>query len=289
MTALASWILCAGVTILGWLAADSGSFIDAIGLGTRLWLLGNGVAVRIGAIPVTLVPWGVTAVIAFMLSRVAAVSARHVRSDQATGFALISVVTVAAYLVPVLAVAAWLGEPWQVPGRWAAVIAVLVLAAFWGSGRSSAAARASDRAWMISRGVVAAQLAMLVAGSAVLITGLVVHLKRVEGLYEALQPGVAGGIALLLLQLAFAPNALIWSASYALGSGFSLGAGLAGGPRRYGARHPARHPTARRTAIAWTGRRLSNSGGLLRERRLGRSRAGCCLQRGRLSASTRRV
>jgi hypothetical protein len=30
---------------------------------------------------------------------------------------------------------------------------------------------------------------------------------------------------LLLLQLAFAPNALVWSASYALGSGFSLGAG----------------------------------------------------------------
>ena len=225
LTALASWILCAGVTILGWLAADSGSFVEAIGLGTRLWLLGNGVGVRIGAILVTLVPWGVTAVIAFMISRIAAMSARHVRRNQTTGSVLISVLTVAAYLVPVLAVAAWLGEPWQIPGRWAVVIAVLVLAAFWGSGRSSGAARSSDRTWMISRGVVAAQLTMLVAGSAVLITGLVVHLKRVEGLYEALQPGVAGGIALLLLQLAFAPNALIWSASYALGSGFSLGAG----------------------------------------------------------------
>ncbi len=135
VTALASWILCAGVAILGWLAADSGSFVDAIGLGTRLWLLGNGVGVRIGAIPVTLVPWGVTAVIALVISRVAAMSAQHVRTDQTTGSALISVVTVAAYLAPVLAVAAWLGEPWQVPGRWAAVVAVLVLAAFWGSSR----------------------------------------------------------------------------------------------------------------------------------------------------------
>jgi hypothetical protein len=51
------------------------------------------------------------------------------------------------------------------------------------------------------------------------------HLQRVEALHDALHPGVAGGIALLLIQLAFAPNALIWSASYALGSGFSLGAG----------------------------------------------------------------
>jgi len=225
VTALASWIICAGVAILGWLAADSGRFVDAIGLGTRLWLLGNGVGVRIGAIPVTLVPWGVTALIALAISRVAAVSAQHVRTDQTTGSALISVVTVAVYLAPVLAAAAWLGEPWQVPGRWAAVVAVLVLAASWGSSRRLGAARSSDKAWVISRGVVAAQLAMLVAGSAVLITGLVVHLKRVEGLYEVLQPGVAGGIALLLLQLAFVPNALIWSASYALGSGFSLGAG----------------------------------------------------------------
>ena len=46
-----------------------------------------------------------------------------------------------------------------------------------------------------------------------------------EALYEALHAGAAGSIALLLLQLAFAPIALIWSASYALGPGFSLGAG----------------------------------------------------------------
>jgi hypothetical protein len=71
----------------------------------------------------------------------------------------------------------------------------------------------------------AAQLVMLVAGAAVLVSGLWIHLKQVEALHQALQPGVAGGIALLLLQLAFAPNAMVWSASYALGSGFSLGAG----------------------------------------------------------------
>ena len=82
VTALASWILCVGVTILGWLAADPGSVGDAAQLGTRLWLLSNGVAVRIGTIPVTLVPWGATAVIALMISRFAAASARRLRRDQ---------------------------------------------------------------------------------------------------------------------------------------------------------------------------------------------------------------
>ncbi|HVD17527.1 MAG TPA: DUF6350 family protein, partial [Propionibacteriaceae bacterium] len=114
------------MTIFAWLAADSGSIGDAARLGTRLWLLSNGVGVHIGTIPVTLVPWGVTAAIAFVISRFAAASSRRVRSNQATSPVLISVVMVAIYLLPVLVVAVWLGEPWQVPARWAAVIAVLL-------------------------------------------------------------------------------------------------------------------------------------------------------------------
>ena len=91
---------------------------------------------RVGDIPVTLVPWGATAVIAFMISRFAAASARKVRADQTTGPGLISVVTVAAYLLSVLVGAMLWGEPWQAPARWAVVIAVLLLAAWWGSSRS---------------------------------------------------------------------------------------------------------------------------------------------------------
>jgi Family of unknown function (DUF6350) len=221
VTALASWIFCAGVTVLGWLPADSGNLGDALILGTRLWLLGNGIGVRVGATPVTLVPWGVTVLVAFLIWRFAAVSARRAHAERTTSPALTSVVTLAAYLLPVLVVTLWLGEPWQVPARWAAVIVVLFLAAVWGGGVGRAAIRRSA----IARAVVSAQLVMLVVGAAVLVTGLAAHLKRVQALHEALEPGVPGAIALLLIQLAFAPNALIWSASYALGSGFSLGTG----------------------------------------------------------------
>jgi hypothetical protein len=227
VTALASWILCAGVTVLGWLAAEPGTLGDALRVGTLLWLLSNGVGVRLGDIPVTLVPWGATAVIAFMISRFAALSARNVRAHQRSGPGLISVVTVAAYLMCVLVGAMRWGEPWQAPARWAVVIAVLFVAAWCGSSRSLGIRRVEmpGRAWVIIRAVLAAQLAMLVAGAAVLVTALWTHLKQVETLHQALQPGIAGGIALLLLQLAFVPNTLIWSAAYALGSGFSFGAG----------------------------------------------------------------
>src|SRR5205823_6403336 len=49
-------------------------------------------------------------------------------------------------------------------------------------------------------------------------------------LTQDLQPGVAGNIALVLLQLAFAPNAIVWSGSYALGAGFAVGPGSAVAP-----------------------------------------------------------
>jgi hypothetical protein len=225
-TAVASWILCAGVAVLGWLGTGPGSLGGALQSGTLFWLLSNGIGVRIGPIPVTLVPWGATAVIAFMISRFAAASARQVHNHKASP-GLISIVTVAAYQLPVLVGAVLWGEPWQAPARWASVIAVLVMAAWRGGSRSLGATRAEAPGWTLTilRAVLAAQLVMLVAGAAVLVTGLWMHLKQVEALHEALQPGVSGGIALLLLQLAFVPSAIMWSASYALGSGFSLGAG----------------------------------------------------------------
>ena len=228
LTALASWILCAGLAVVGWLAADPGTLGQALTVGTRLWLLSNGVSAPIGSIAVTLVPWGATAVTAFMLSRFAAFSARQVRADQSTGPAVISVVLTATYLVPVLVVAVWQGQPWQEPLHWAAVITVLALAAAWGSSRAlGQGLTESWPAWTrpLPRAILAAQLVLLVAGAGVLVTGLVVHLDRVTRLQEALDPPIAGSIALLMAQLAVVPNVIVWAASYALGSGFVLGVG----------------------------------------------------------------
>ena len=191
MTALASWILCAGLAVVGWLAADPGTLGQALTVGTRLWLLSNGVSAPIGSIAVTLVPWGATAVTAFMLSRFAAFSARQVRADQPTGPAVISVVLTATYLVPVLVVAVWQGQPWQEPLHWAAVITVLALAAAWGSSRAlGQGLTESWPAWTrpLPRAILAAQLVLLVAGAGVLVTGLVVHLDRVTRLHGVLGP-----------------------------------------------------------------------------------------------------
>jgi hypothetical protein len=128
----------------------------------------------------------------------------------------------------VLAVGAWQGQPWRNPLHWAAVIAVLGLAAVWGACR--ALGRGLTDGWpewarALPRAVLGAQLVLLVFGAVLLLTGLIRHLDRVTALHAALDPGVAGGIALLTAQLALVPNVMIWAASYALGSGFAVGAG----------------------------------------------------------------
>ncbi len=226
--AAAGWVLSVGMSVVGWLAAADGTLGDALTVGTRLWLLGNGVGVRLGTLPVTIIPWGATVIAAFMLSRSSSMAARQLRDGEAAGPGAVSVVTTAAYLAPVVAVAVFLGEPWLAPGRWAAVVAVLLAAAYAGGStvmgtRWTSALPARLRA--VPRAVLGAQLVLAAGGAAVLTTGLLLQLDRVTTLHDTLDAGVAGGLALLIAQLAVAPNAIVWATSYALGSGFTLGNG----------------------------------------------------------------
>jgi len=228
VTAAATWVLWAGVAVLGWLAAEPGTLRSALVTGTDLWLLSNGVSARFGTIVITLVPWGATALIAYMVNRWAALTARHIREDQATGVLTVSLVLVASYLAPVFAVSIFFGEPWQAPAHWAAVVAVLLGAAAWGSARAlNWPTSGRGAAWLraLPRAVLATQLVLLAAGAAVVVTALALHRDRVTALTAALEPGVLGGVALLLGQLAFAPNLCVWAGSYALGAGFGLGTG----------------------------------------------------------------
>ena len=236
LSALAGWVLVAGLTVLGWLSAAPGTVSQALDVGTRLWLLANGVGVRLGPTSLTLVPWGVTMIVVFMVSRSSAFAARRVASrsrSSTVGSAMVGTVVTVCYQLPVIGAAALAGDPWAAPGRWLAVIAVLWLAAVVGAGRGLEEDLTSSwPSWAraVPRAVYGAQLVMLVAGAGLLATGLILHLSRVVTLIQALRPGVAGNIALVLLQLAFAPNAIVWSGSYALGAGFAVGPGSAVAP-----------------------------------------------------------
>ncbi|MBF9067829.1 cell division protein PerM [Streptacidiphilus fuscans] len=106
----------------------------------------------------------------------------------------------------------WLGI-WPVvapEGRFAATLA-----------RIGALAPYRDRAL---RAGAAGALALLGCGGLVLTVALLVHLSAVGGLAAQLAPDVPGRLGLLLLCAVLLPNAAVWSASWALGPGFTLSA-----------------------------------------------------------------
>jgi hypothetical protein len=63
----------------------------------------------------------------------------------------------------------------------------------------------------------------LAAGLVMFGIALVAGWDRVLILHRALDPGVAGGIVLVLAQVALVPNAVVWAAAYVAGPGFAIG------------------------------------------------------------------
>lgn len=226
--ALAGWILMAGIVVVGWLAATPGSLVGALDVGTQFWLLAHGAGAVLGATGLTLIPWGATLIFATMLSRFAGFAMRQTTGATLVDVARVAAVSTVTYLLPVVGVTALVGDTTHV------VRGAVVTALFAGSASAWGAFRAAEidptASWptwsrAVPRAVLSGSLVMLVAGAAAVVTGLVVHLEQVEQLASALDTGAAGGIALLVAQLAFAPNLIVWGASYTLGAGFSLGSG----------------------------------------------------------------
>lgn len=77
----------------------------------------------------------------------------------------------------------------------------------------------------IVRASVVAVGALVAAGGFMLAASLVVHLPTLVRLWGSTGSGLVGGLVLLIACLSFIPNAMVWAASYLLGTGFSVGSG----------------------------------------------------------------
>ena len=75
------------------------------------------------------------------------------------------------------------------------------------------------------RGGAAAAAGVVLLASVALALAIVTSYARIITLYEGLHTEVLGGLAVTLGQLAFLPNFVIWTASWLIGPGFSLGTG----------------------------------------------------------------
>ncbi|MBD3136022.1 cell division protein PerM [Microbispora bryophytorum] len=74
-------------------------------------------------------------------------------------------------------------------------------------------------------GTAVATSLMLVAGAVLVLGAVVVDFARIQQMSEVLSPGVVGGLLLLLLEVLYFFNAVIWGMAYISGPGFAVGVG----------------------------------------------------------------
>jgi len=231
------------LTAIGWITAPH------VGIGTglggvlrtaaMLWLVAHHVgftvrgAGRIGLLPLGLVllPGALLAMAGRWVVRAGAVTRlRHV------GYAAVALALPYALLAGALAVASRTDV--AAPSLWQAVVASFLLALVAGGlGAARGLAPWSRlgslmpaRPRSIVMGMLGSAAILAAAGAVLAGASLAVHLPEVRAASDALAPGVGGAALLLLAQLAYIPNAIIWAVAYTLGPGFAFGTGTVVAP-----------------------------------------------------------
>lgn len=64
---------------------------------------------------------------------------------------------------------------------------------------------------------------LLLLGLLLVVFVAVVRFDRIAGLYDALSPGILGGVVLTTVQTLYAPNLAVWALSWMAGPGFGIG------------------------------------------------------------------
>jgi hypothetical protein len=226
------------LTAIGWITAPH------VGIGTGLggvlrtaallWLVAHHVgftvrgAGRIGMLPLGLVllPGALLALAGRWVVRTGAVTRlRHV------GYAAVALALPYALLSGALAVASRTAV--AAPSLLQAIVAAFLLALVAGGlGAARGLAPWSRlvllmpaRPRSIVMGMLGAGGLLAAVGAVLAAASLAVHLPEVRAASDALAPGLGGAALLLLAQLAYVPNAIIWAVAYTLGPGFAFGAG----------------------------------------------------------------
>ena len=238
---LGVWVLLTGLVIPEWLALSEGDFGDLVGGSAQLWLLAQGVPLGALGLKVGLVPLGLTLLLLLVGERTCHYSARVMgAARRASGGSadLVDAVRLAALhastqLAAVVLVAGAVPghQPWGrvLIGGLTMGLATGLAGALRGA-RPAVAELIPDWARDLLAGASAGCAVALVGGIAALIAGLIAHGARVVELHESLGAGAWGGVVLLLLQLGWLPNLMIWWTSWTLGPGFAVGSATSVSP-----------------------------------------------------------
>ena len=205
--------------------ASAKGYLDAITWG---WLALNGVPPKLGSATITLIPWGLAAIPwALMFRASKSYAARnpltvrwHVIGGSVMLIIYVSSVVAAAHFTTSLSV--------SFAELWALVVSIAIGATAITIGiLSGAHAHLSQRipllVLFVARRGAGAALAFLGVASIALAIRMLVNFGSAKDLFMGLDPGWSGILGLGALTLGYLPVMIVWSASYMLGAGFSIG------------------------------------------------------------------
>jgi len=245
-------VVLAGVTAAGWAAGvgliaitalvliawsgdgrSGSSAAAALRIAADVWLLANGTPLHVDGSTFGLLPLGLAALPAYLLTRAGASLARTVGVSEAGEAARATAALAAAYAVLAVVVTGPATTTHVRPAPlWAFVAATLLAGAFGGIGVLRGAglcpaawAALPERLRLAVHGGALA-VAVVLTGGAVLAGGaLAVSAGEAGTVLGALRTGVVATVALLVVSLAYLPNAILWAAGFVIGPGFAIGSG----------------------------------------------------------------
>ena len=228
------------VVLLSWTAErNSGAAAGAtLRIAADLWLLANGSSLRVSGSPFALIPLGLTALPACLLLRAGTSLARAVgvmdlrgvlgpTSALAGAYGGLAVVATGAAATPQVQVA---------PLR--AFLAAAGLATVCGGLGVIRGAGLCEQMWAripasvraaLHGGAVAA-IVVLAGGAGLAGCALALSSDEAGQVLSGLGVGAVGALGLLLLSLAYLPNAVVCAAAFVMGAGFAVGAGTVVSP-----------------------------------------------------------
>ncbi|MDT9592776.1 DUF6350 family protein [Nocardioides zeae] len=236
-----------GVGVLGWFLSDAGTHgrpSDGLRVGALGWLTGHGSGVSVQGVPLTTMPLGVTLVIAVVCWRFGLRAGEQVaeHGPDAAGVAAgekdlvvptVAGVLTAAYVLVAVLTAVVAGSA----GDGVSLVAVvgwslLLAGGVGGAGVAVGSGRAAEWVLLLPeevRDTVAAAVALLLAwlalGALVLAAGLALGYSEAASLLSQVETGTGSAVLVVGLALLLVPNAVLFGGAYALGPGFSVGAG----------------------------------------------------------------
>ncbi len=237
VAALVGWLCLVGVAGVAWFTASAIPLTDVLQFCAQLWLLGHGGGARIAGSTITLVPLGLTLMGVLLTGGVGRFAGGQARLARPTAVSLperlalagqVAGLTAVGYGV-VAAAMALTGSGMDALGP--VLVGPLLISGIAGLvGALSGLGLRLDV--LLPRGVAAVlrggatgAVALVALGAVVLGLALLLGADQVAAIEDGLGMDAPGRFVWAVTTMVYLPTALVWAVSWALGGGFTVGAG----------------------------------------------------------------